>query len=270
MSPPSTSSRLPKSSVSTLAPEPKTSLARITPGGQAGDEDDRDDAVGVLLPARPRAAVAGAEGERRGEGAERRREAEAVGEHQAREGGGADRVREEGQPAEDDPGAEQAGGDGEDQDLDQAALDEGELEGLEQGRASLVRMSLVCSKTGDRQISRMVLVSRPYGERWAPLALRANRRWSAQRSSASNDSPSPGKTARPSEARGVGVRRARFAIGDRRRDRLPHAGGALAVRARCDHRELVAADPASRSLERRMLSTRRAVRRSTASPTGWP
>ena len=57
-----------------------------------------------------------------------------VGEHQAGEGGGADRVREEGEAAQDYPGAEQAGGHGEDQDLEEAALDEGELEGLEQGR----------------------------------------------------------------------------------------------------------------------------------------
>jgi hypothetical protein len=43
-------------------------------------------------------------------------------------------VGEEGQPAQHDPGPEQAGRDGEQQDLDQAALDERELEGLEDAR----------------------------------------------------------------------------------------------------------------------------------------
>ena len=43
------------------------------------------------------------------------------------------RVGEEGEPAQDDPGAEQAGGHGEDQELDKPALDEGQLERLEQG-----------------------------------------------------------------------------------------------------------------------------------------
>ncbi len=101
-------------------------------GGEAADEDDRDDAVASLLVAAGRAAESPALKTTRGaEGAERRREAEPVGEHQPGEGRGADRVREEGEPAQDDPGAEQPGRDGEDQDLDQAALDEGQLEGLE-------------------------------------------------------------------------------------------------------------------------------------------
>ena len=85
MSPPSTSSRLPNSSVSTLAPEPKTSLARITPAGQAADEDEGDDAVAPALAAAAEGGVAGGEDERGAEGAERRREAEPVGEDQARE-----------------------------------------------------------------------------------------------------------------------------------------------------------------------------------------
>jgi hypothetical protein len=52
-------------------------------------------------------------------------------------------VREEGEPAQHDPAAEQAGGDREDEDLDQAALDEGEFEGLEDPE-SLMRMNPVC------------------------------------------------------------------------------------------------------------------------------
>src|SRR4029079_16444108 len=67
----------------------------------------------------------------RPEGPEGRAEAEPVGEDEAGEGGGTDRVGEEGQAAHDDPGAEQSGRAGEDQDLEQAALNEGELEGLE-------------------------------------------------------------------------------------------------------------------------------------------
>jgi hypothetical protein len=51
-------------------------------------------------------------------------------------------VREESQPPQDDPGAEQSGGDGQDQDLDKATLYEGEFEGLD--RQSLLRMSLIC------------------------------------------------------------------------------------------------------------------------------
>jgi hypothetical protein len=43
-------------------------------------------------------------------------------------------VGEEGEPAEDDPGAEQASGDGEDQELGEATLDKREFEGLEHPR----------------------------------------------------------------------------------------------------------------------------------------
>ena len=101
------------------------------PRRQATDEDDRNGAVVALVLAPPEQRGTGGEDEGRPEGAERRGEAEAVGENEAGEGRGADRVREEGQPAQDDPGAEQARRDREDQDLDQAALDEGQLEGLE-------------------------------------------------------------------------------------------------------------------------------------------
>jgi hypothetical protein len=52
-------------------------------------------------------------------------------------------VGEEGEAAQHDPGPEQPGRDGKEQDLDQAALDEGELKGLED-RLSLMRMNLVC------------------------------------------------------------------------------------------------------------------------------
>jgi hypothetical protein len=57
-------------------------------------------------------------------------------------------VREERQSAEDDPGSEEAGRDGQDQDLEEAALDEGKLEGLEQSPISLMGMSLICSSCG--------------------------------------------------------------------------------------------------------------------------
>src|SRR5262249_20113851 len=112
------------------------------PGGEAGDEHDRDDGVRAL-PAPAEGGVAGAEGEGRRERPERTSEADAVGEDEAREGGGPDRVREEGKAAEDYPGAEKSGRHREDEDLGQAALHEWELEGLEQGSISLMRMSLV-------------------------------------------------------------------------------------------------------------------------------
>jgi hypothetical protein len=52
-------------------------------------------------------------------------------------------VGEKGEAADDDPGAEQPGRRREDQNLEQAALDEGELEGLED-LSSLMRMNLIC------------------------------------------------------------------------------------------------------------------------------
>ena len=176
-----------------MAPEPKTSLARITPPAR---QATRTIATTLSSPSprrRPRAELPALKAIAAREGAERRREAEPVGEDEAGEGGGADGVREEGEAAQDYPGAEQAGRHGEDEDLDQAALDEGELEGLEQAGPSIVRMSLVCRKTGGLRSAAVVLGSRPYGERWAPLLFTLSRRWSAQRSSASNDSPVAGE-----------------------------------------------------------------------------
>ena len=135
MSPSSTSSRLPNSSVSTLAPEPKTSLARITP---AARQPTRTRATTLSRPRsrpRPSAALPAVKASAAPNAPSGAREAEAVGEDQPGEGGGADRVREEGEAAQHDPGPEQAGGDGQDQDLEQAALDEGELERVEQSTA---------------------------------------------------------------------------------------------------------------------------------------
>ncbi len=85
--------------------------------GKAADEDQGND--GVLAGA-PAAQSRGAhrEGDRGAEGTQRRGEAQAVRQDQPRKGGGADRVGEESQPPQHDPGAEQAGGDGEDQHLD--------------------------------------------------------------------------------------------------------------------------------------------------------
>ena len=99
-------------------------------GRERAGEDERHDRV---LPRAPPAERRDADGEedRGSEGPQRRREAEPVGQDQSRKGGGADGVREEGEAAQHDPGAEQTGGDRQDQDLDQAALDEGKLEGLE-------------------------------------------------------------------------------------------------------------------------------------------
>jgi hypothetical protein len=52
-------------------------------------------------------------------------------------------VGEEGKSAQDDPGTQKPGGDRQDQDLAEAALDEGELERIEDGD-SLMRMNPVC------------------------------------------------------------------------------------------------------------------------------
>ena len=239
MSPPSISSRLPKSSVSTLAPEPKTSLARITPAARQPTRTIATTAVVVLASRRPSAELPALKASAAPKAPSGAREAEAVGEDQAREGGGADRVREEGEAAQDDPGAEQAGRDREDQDLEQAALDEGELEGLEQGRLSLVRMSLVCSSRG--RLRSAAACPRPREEKWLPLLLRRSRRWSAARIRVSKSSPSSGKTAQPTEALGRG-RAAGSRVATALRSLRPCVG-ALAVGAGGDHGELVAADP---------------------------
>ena len=74
--------------------------------------------------------------ERRGKCAERRREAEAIGEHQAGERRRADGMGVERQPAHDDPRAEQAGSPREQQHLEHAALDELQLKGVEHGAES--------------------------------------------------------------------------------------------------------------------------------------
>ena len=121
------SSRLPKSSVSTSPPEWKTSLARITPR-PGGHEHERGQAVVAVAPA----GQPSRRGSDRGaDGAERRREAEPVGEHEPGEGRGADRVGVEGQPAQDDPRADEPPGDAEDPHLDDALLNEGQVERLE-------------------------------------------------------------------------------------------------------------------------------------------
>jgi hypothetical protein len=55
-------------------------------------------------------------------------------------------VREEGEIAKDDPGAKQARRDRQDEDLDEAALDEGKAERIEQGRrypSRDMRLSLI-------------------------------------------------------------------------------------------------------------------------------
>ncbi len=107
--------------------------------GQRGDEDERGERVVAV--ARALAARQQADGDRHQRGGragpEDGREAEPVGEHEPREGGGAHRVRVEGQAAQDDPGADQPAGHGEDQDLDDPVLDEGQLERLEHRPASL-------------------------------------------------------------------------------------------------------------------------------------
>jgi hypothetical protein len=52
-------------------------------------------------------------------------------------------VGEEGKATKDDPGPEDPGRDGKDQDLDEAVLDEGEFEWLEDS-SSLMRMNPIC------------------------------------------------------------------------------------------------------------------------------
>ena len=74
------------------------------------------------------------EQQRRAEAAERRGEAQPVGQHEPgkrRRGG---RVGGERETAQHDPAAERAGQHGQQQQLEERALDEGELERLEHGR----------------------------------------------------------------------------------------------------------------------------------------
>ena len=64
-------------------------------------------------------------------GAEDGCEAEPVGEDEPRERSGSDGVRVERQAAQDDPRADEPPGHGQDEDLDDPVLDEGQLERLE-------------------------------------------------------------------------------------------------------------------------------------------
>ena len=128
------SSRLPKSSESTLPPDSKTSLASTTPPASAATSTQRRQAVVPRARAARETLDAEREHERRGERAERRREAEAIGQHEAREGRGADRVGVEREPAHHDPRAEHAPRRRpKQQHLEHAALHELELEGIEHG-----------------------------------------------------------------------------------------------------------------------------------------
>ena len=99
--------------------------------GEAPDENERREAVVRGTAPAGQSPDRRGEGDRDSEGAERRREAEPVGEHETRKGRGADRVREEGEPAQHDPGAEHTGADAENQYFNQATLHEGKLERLE-------------------------------------------------------------------------------------------------------------------------------------------
>ena len=130
-SPLSTSSRLPKQQRLDVRAGAEHVAGEDHASGEAGDEDQCDHRVLARAPAAECRRARG-EGDGGAEGPEGSSEAEPVGEHQPREGRGADRVGEEGEAAQHDPGAEQAGRDGEDQHLDQPALDEGKLEGLKQ------------------------------------------------------------------------------------------------------------------------------------------
>ena len=130
------SSRLPKSSESTLPPEWKTSLAEHDAARERRDEHERREAVVPGARAPREALDAEREDERRRERAERRREAEAVGQHEAGERRRADGVGVERQPAHDDPRAEQARRAREQQHLEHAALHELQLKRIEHGEES--------------------------------------------------------------------------------------------------------------------------------------
>ena len=77
-------------------------------------------------------------------GARGARPAEAVREHEPREGRGADGVREEREPAQDDPRSEQACRDGEEEGLERSALDEGVVEGAEHAKREWLSLSSDC------------------------------------------------------------------------------------------------------------------------------
>ena len=101
------------------------------PHRQRGHEDERGAAVvAVAIPPRQPPDAGGDHGRGSG-GAEMGGEAEPVGEHEAGEGRGAHRVRVEGQAAQDDPRAHEPGADRQHADLEQASLDERQVERLE-------------------------------------------------------------------------------------------------------------------------------------------
>jgi len=95
------------------------------PEREGADEHQRRQAVVAAAPRRREPLDA--QGEERGcrKCPERGREAQAVGEHEARERRGCHRVRVEREPAHHDPGAEEAGSDGQQEHLEHAPLDEG-------------------------------------------------------------------------------------------------------------------------------------------------
>ena len=140
--------------------------------GQRRDEDE----CGQRVVAVARALAAGEQADGQGHqgggraGAEDGREAEPVGQDEPREGGGADRVGVEGQPAQDDPRADEPAGHGEDQHLDDPVLHEGQLKRLEH-RRQLTGMRIVlvsvAARSGTSQVPRSALrgdrLSRPPG-----------------------------------------------------------------------------------------------------------
>src|SRR4051812_31098864 len=100
-------------------------------GRERPHEDERGDAVLVPALAPSKRADRRRDGRRGAERTRERRDAEPGGKHEPGERRRADRVGVEREAAQDDPGAEKPRGDGQGEDLEEAALDERQAERLE-------------------------------------------------------------------------------------------------------------------------------------------
>src|SRR5262249_46573921 len=106
----------------------------------------------------------GGEGDRRPERAERSREAETRSEHEAGKGRGRNPVRVEREPAQDDPRAENAGGQREAGELERAALHEGVVEWAEHALTIMIPIANCATIGGGEELERRG-GARPRGER---------------------------------------------------------------------------------------------------------
>ena len=131
MSPSSIKSRLPKSSVSTLAPEPKTSPARITPPARQPTRTRATTLSRSTVATAPEHRVADDEDERRADGAQRSGKADAVRQHQAGKAAVPTAWEKKARPRRTIQVPSNPAGTARSEKLEEAALDELKLKGLE-------------------------------------------------------------------------------------------------------------------------------------------